>query len=279
MSPISRQAPILFTFLACCVLSCSSMTSDHRTDPATTVSDTANPKKNDSFPEYEAIKIRDVEWRGHRYQIVSVNTEKASIRMKSALSTSGQIKNFSHLEEILIQEQRRLIFSTNGGMFHSDFKPVGLYIENHHTYSFLNIKNGSGNFFLKPNGVFAIHQNKPIVCDTTQWNLKFYGQDITFATQSGPMLVSNNIIHPAFAMNSTNHNIRSGVGVSLDHSVHFVLSLDPVKFYDLADFYKTYLKCPNALYLDGHISQNFIRGQNHKKMPSNFGVLIYVDKP
>jgi uncharacterized protein YigE (DUF2233 family) len=72
-----------------------------------------------------------------------------------------------------------------------------------------------------------------------------------FATQSGPMLVIDGAIHPAFIVNSTDRKPRNGVGVSSPTQVHFVITQGWVNFYDFARFFRDGLGCNNALFLDG----------------------------
>jgi len=76
------------------------------------------------------------------------------------------------------------------------------------------------------------------------------------ATQSGPMLVIDGRIHPAFIPDSDSHKIRNGVGVSGDgRIIWFALSRRPVNFHTFARLFRDCLKTPNALFLDGTISQ------------------------
>ena len=76
-----------------------------------------------------------------------------------------------------------------------------------------------------------------------------------FATQSGPMLVIEGALHPAFRPESPNLRIRNGVGVASDGSVWLVISREPVRFHDLATLFRDGLGCPDALYLDGTVSE------------------------
>jgi uncharacterized protein YigE (DUF2233 family) len=83
----------------------------------------------------------------------------------------------------------------NAGMYHSTGAPVGLYIENQATLAPLDTNSGSGNFYLKPNGVFYITVGKiPVVCSTAEFKPT---EPVQFATQSGPMLLIHGQIHPA----------------------------------------------------------------------------------
>ncbi len=50
----------------------------------------------------------------------------------------------------------------NGGMFEADNTPKGLYIENSRILKPLDTSQGSGNFYLQPNGVFYITQNNQL---------------------------------------------------------------------------------------------------------------------
>ena len=57
---------------------------------------------------------------------------------------------------LLGERSGRLLFATNAGMYHPDYRPVGLYIENGRELVRANTKPGPGNFHMKPNGVFYV---------------------------------------------------------------------------------------------------------------------------
>ena len=61
-----------------------------------------------------------------------------------------------------------------------------------------------------------------------------WGSSCSWATQSGPMLLINGAINPEFQENSANLKIRSGVGIIDDRNVVFVISNEPINFYDFA---------------------------------------------
>lgn len=87
-------------------------------------------------------------------------------------------------------------------MYMKDQSPQGLCIENNVTLIPLDTLSGTGNFYLKPNGVFYLTKdNRAVVCETTKFTDN--GQ-INFATQSGPMLLIDGEIHPAFKKGSKN---------------------------------------------------------------------------
>ncbi|MEL6735625.1 MAG: phosphodiester glycosidase family protein [Pseudomonadota bacterium] len=145
----------------------------------------------------------------------------------------------------------------NGGMYHSDLGPVGLYIESEKRIKPISSKGGWGNFHLLPNGVFWMKDRRVGVTETKTYltaRTKESAQP-DFATQSGPMLVINGKLHPRFLKNSNSLKIRNGVGVSADgKTIHFAISQQAVTFHDFGTLFKNVLKAPNALYLDGTVS-------------------------
>ncbi len=143
----------------------------------------------------------------------------------------------------------------NAGMFHPDHSPVGLQMIDGTILNPINTDDGQGNFFLKPNGVFAIGEQGAVVQATEDFDVT---QSWKLATQSGPLLLQGGKYHPKLNPDSPNLHIRNGVCVS-DGVVHFVISDEPVRFYDLASLMKEVLGCQDGLYLDGAISRLYHR--------------------
>ena len=75
---------------------------------------------------------------------------------------------------------------------------------------------------------------------------------IKYATQSGPMLIIDGQIHPAFKQGTANLNIRNGVGILPNNKLLFVMSKKEMNLYDFANYFKN-SGCINALYLDGFV--------------------------
>lgn len=148
---------------------------------------------------------------------------------------------------------RKPILLANGGMYHDDLAPVGLYIERRKQKARLSTKGGWGNFHLLPNGVFWIEGRKAGVTESKAFAAA--GRKVDFATQSGPMLVIDGDLHPRFLKNSDSRKIRNGVGVSEDGEwIHFAQSRRTVTFWSFGTLFQKVLKTPNALFLDGTIS-------------------------
>jgi len=156
--------------------------------------------------------------------------------------------------------------------------PVGLYIEQGRALFPLNRSPGSGNFFLLPNGVFAVDSRRAYVMTTDA----FAGlpaatrAGLTFATQSGPMLLVDGRPHPAFRADSSHRAIRSGVGQISPTKIVFAISENPVTFMELAELFRVDYGCSQALYLDGAISRAWIPSLDHLDGGGDFGVMIAV---
>jgi uncharacterized protein YigE (DUF2233 family) len=161
----------------------------------------------------------------------------------------------------------------NGGMFHKDLSPVGLYVEKgQKKQPLVTKKEGYGNFFMQPNGVFYINNdNQPKVCTTDNYP----NQTVKFATQSGPMLLIDGVIHPAFNKDSEHLNIRNGVGILPNGHALFCISNEEVTFYEMATFFKD-KSCQNALYLDGFVSKVYCPEKGKTTDGGPFGVMIGV---
>lgn len=181
--------------------------------------------------------------------------------------------SIQQLKSYVESKKMKLIFAMNGGMFNKDYSPQGLFIQNKKTLAPLDTTGGSGNFYLKPNGVFYItSENIPVVCKTADFR---DNKEIKFATQSGPMLVIDGKIHSVFKQVSTNLNVRNGVGILPDNKVVFAMSKEKINFYDFATYFQS-LGCKNALYLDGFVSRTYLPEKKWMQTDGDFGVMIGV---
>jgi uncharacterized protein YigE (DUF2233 family) len=75
--------------------------------------------------------------------------------------------------------------------------------------------------------------------------------DVAFATQSGPMLVIDGTLHPAFIVGSDSLKPRNGVCAPRPSEVRLVITEGSVNFHDFGRFFRDRLGCDNALFLDG----------------------------
>jgi len=201
-----------------------------------------------------AESCRSEVFRSASYTVCSFDPSKDNLRIFWR-DQGKPYRTFSALAEDLKGKGQSLRFAMNGGMYQEDLRPVGLYVENGRELIPANTATRTGvpsqipNFYKKPNGVFYIGDGEAGILETG----KFLAQKpkANFATQSGPMLVIDGAIHPAFIMNSTDRKPRDGVGVSSPTEVHFVITTGSVSFYEFASFFRDALGCRNALFLDG----------------------------
>lgn len=185
---------------------------------------------------------------------------------------------FDKLLTILPSEQK-LSFAMNAGMYNERYAPIGYTVIEGKEIRALNLKEGGGNFHLLPNGV--VWWDKAGKVQITESNalseqLKNGSAQPWYASQSGPMLVINNEIHPQFNPNSTSAKFRNGIGVCNDSTVKFINSNQPVTFYQFAALFKDDLKCQNALFLDGGIASSFYAPSIESHDKKDMGVMIGV---
>ncbi|MEY3243086.1 MAG: hypothetical protein RIR11_4525 [Bacteroidota bacterium] len=204
-----------------------------------------------------------------------VDSQKQDLKLYWKNDQQETFKNIEQLKNWLEKNHKTLVFATNGGMYKADNIPQGLFIEDQKTITPLDTTSGKGNFYLKPNGVFYLTtDNMPFVCTTTDFA---HHENIKYATQSGPMLVIDGKIHPAFKEGSKNLNIRNGVGILPNQKIIFAMSKKEINFYDFAKHFQR-LGCTNALYLDGFVSRTYLPEQNWIQTDGDFGVIIGVTK-
>ncbi len=209
------------------------------------------------LPQASQAACRTMDYKGKGYALCEVAAGD-DLRLWHSDENGNLLGGFAQLNKTLAKSGRKLDFAMNAGMFHSDRRPVGLYIEDGRQITPLADGGNFGNFGLKPNGVFCFDKDHFSVIETGQFQR--LGPACRFATQSGPMLVINGKLHPRFLVDATSRYIRNGVGVSEDGlRAVFVISNDPVTFHEFGSLFRDKLKLPNALYLDGNISRLFAR--------------------
>lgn len=147
----------------------------------------------------------------------------------------------------------KVAFAMNAGMFDADGRPIGLAVTEGVEKKRINLRDGGGNFHLKPNGVFIVAGNGRAMIAPSD-RLPVFRTAPRLQTQSGPMLVINGKLHPKIAHDGDSRYVRNGVGVTADGKPLFVITLDAVSLGKLARFFRDQLKTPDALYFDGSVS-------------------------
>ena len=216
--------------------------------------------------------MESVTFHGQTFLVRTVDPQKEDLRLFWKDDDGKLLQDFVGLEKAVSAKGEKLLFAANAGMFEPDSRPVGLLVQDGDEKSPLNLNDGVGNFYMKPNGVFVINEkHEAHIVDSGDYAALL--TPATWATQSGPLLVHGGDIHPDFIEDSKNLKIRSGVGVRKDGTIEFAISRKPVNLYDFAALFLTKLKCPNALYLDGDISAFYVPSVKDTT-PHSFGPMF-----
>lgn len=189
------------------------------------------------------------------YLVCSIDLTIAGPRLFWKGPDGEPYRTFSAVAESVAAGGKSLVFAMNAGMYAEDFSPMGLYVEDGeelHPANRLEMTSSAGvipNFYKKPNGIFFLTGDEAGILPTGVFLKK--KQPVTFATQSGPMLVIDGKINPIFIPGSSDRTRRSGVGICEGGTVRFAISDGRVNFHDFATLFRDDLKCRDALFFDG----------------------------
>jgi uncharacterized protein YigE (DUF2233 family) len=189
-------------------------------------------------------------YQGVSYVICTVDLRAYLVRLFWKDQQQQPYAGFDHLPRKV--EDGPIVFAMNAGMYEEDLSPVGLYVEDGKILRPANRKSGSGNFYLKPNGVLYITGQDAGIATTDRFVSE--RSRVDFATQSGPMLVIDGRTNPRIKPGSTSAKIRNGVGIRDQHILVFAISEEPVSFWNFAQLFRVGLHSRSALFLDGNIS-------------------------
>jgi len=213
---------------------------------------TAEPEPAD--PRREAVVAGPCEQRrfeGSTFTACRYDARRHEIALAFE-DAQGPMRGFDRLGASLGNRRGRLLFAMNAGMYDDQGRPIGLHVENGRERHAINLRNGPGNFHLKPNGVFAVAADGRVSIVRSEDMAS--APRPRWATQSGPLLVIDGRLHPRFQANGPSLHIRNGVGVADPRTAWFVISDQPVSFGRFARFFRDSLGCPNALFFDGTVS-------------------------
>ena len=226
----------------------------------------------------------NINFQNKSYSVYIVNPHKNEINLYNK-KEGGGYDDFASIYKRLSKEGKVLLFAMNAGMYLHSKEPQGLFIKDGEVLKEIDLTKEvpqPSNFHnLMPNGVFALDElNEPYIVVSEDFNELTRRSRIDLATQSGPMLVINGEFNSHFTKGSDNLNIRNGIGINKNGKVVFVISDEPVNFYEFAELFRDYLECDNALYLDGVISRMYLPELNRKSLQNSnhLGPIITVEK-
>ena len=117
----------------------------------------------------ESAPCQPVTYEHSEYTVCEVDLRRQSVKLFWKKPDGHPYGYLSSLPRALGNHSRRLLFATNGGMYHPDNSPVGLYVEEGRELVRANTSAGPGNFHMRPNGVFYVdrrgrwHPRNPLV--------------------------------------------------------------------------------------------------------------------
>jgi uncharacterized protein YigE (DUF2233 family) len=219
-----------------------------------------------------AVTCENISYLDKSYTACTVDPAVDDLRLfhKNGDSILGSFRAIEGLPDVTA-----LPFAMNAGMYHADRAPVGHYVENGVEVMRVIPNAGPGNFGLLPNGVFCITDDSARVIETLR-----YVEEAPLcrdATQSGPMLVIDDALHPQFLPDGTSRFLRNGVGTTAngDRAV-FVISNDAVSFHEFASFFRDHLQLPDALYFDGKVSRLHAPALGRSDFGAQMGPMVGV---
>lgn len=198
------------------------------------------------------------------------------IELIAASAKERPIRRLADVEASLGGRAARVAFAMNAGMYDLDGRPIGLAIAEGKQKHPINRRKGGGNFHLMPNGVFQVRSDGSAqIVTSDKWT---DSPDVRLATQSGPMLVINGKVHPAFDPDGSSRFIRNGVGIAASGRPVFVISDDAVSLGKFARFFRDQLKSRNALFLDGAVSALWDPANGRRDLTKPLGPMVVVFK-
>lgn len=236
-----------------------------------------NTKSHKEAVNYTMPLVETIVFDSIAFTVCTINPKDFDLKFAS-YAVDG-IQSITELGDSLFAEDKQLLFATNGGIFNKSYFPCGLFIDKGKLLGKLNENEGGGNFHLMPNGVFCLKENNTAFVAETQAFKKRETENIEMGIQSGPMLVIDDKIHPAFRKGSKNVHIRNGVGVDAQGNMIFAISNGRTNFYSFASLFRDRLKCRQALYLDGAISEMYIHeGSEANEIRRKFSTIFYLEE-
>lgn len=212
------------------------------------------------------------------FDVVEVNLAQHELRLFWRDADGEPFLTLDAVRRHVEERGDSLVAATNAGIYEPGFVPTGLYVEMGRALHPLNLEDGEGNFYLKPNGVFLVAAAEARIVEASEF--ADINQSAQYATQSGPLLLFNGTIHPAFTPGSENCRLRNGIGVAPGNRVFLAISNGAVNFHDFAEFFRDELGATDALYLDGGISDLYApaEGRTATNGQQYAGILAVIAK-
>jgi uncharacterized protein YigE (DUF2233 family) len=227
------------------------------------------------------IAYREMQSGGRFYQVVRVDLTHAEVRLFWKDEEGRPFGSLGALDRHLRRRGERLLAATNAGIFYRTGEPAGLHVERGvpplrplNTSPEPPRGEGRGNFFSRPNGVFYVSRAGTAHIEETSAAARALPR-MREATQSGPLLLRNGVLHPLRGDSTVS---RNAVAVCSDREVALVFAPRGASIRELALFIRDVLGCPDALYLDGTISGLRVPSAGVSRDGSYVGILAVTPR-
>lgn len=244
-----RLLPLLLLLLACCAKA-------------------APPKPVDSY-------CREQAFEGSRFTVC--DNKGSDLQLFAASKVEAPVRSFAELMRKV--DPDRVAFAMNAGMFDEQGRPIGLAQRQGMQIHRVNLRDGPGNFHMKPNGVFIVTCGGKSAMIAQSDAIPLFRCAPQLMTQSGPMLVIGGKLHPKLEPDGQSRLIRNAVGVTAQGEPLFVISESAVSLGKFARFFRDGLKTPNALYFDGSVSSLWDPANGRQDSHAALGPIIVAFKP
>jgi uncharacterized protein YigE (DUF2233 family) len=218
---------------------------------------------------------RPTQFEGDSFTLCQAVPGRQSWRLVDRGPDGMPLRSFAKLKAM--GGKAPVAFAMNAGMFDARGLPVGLLVIDGKQEKPLVQGKGSGNFFLKPNGVFYE--------DATGWHVsdtRVYATDqhdgLRFATQSGPMLLIDGALNPQITRDGPSRKRRNGVCVDAKGVAWFAISEAPVSFGRFARLFRDRIGCRDALYLDGSVSSLWDPAADRRDDRAPLGPIVVAEQ-
>ncbi len=101
------------------------------------------------------------------YEACVIKIDTFSLKKFSIIENTERL---THADFINKKLKDSTFFIINASINDDQCKPLGYYVNNSVLVNPINLNDGAGNFYLKPNGVLLIMKNEAVICESTQLN-------------------------------------------------------------------------------------------------------------
>lgn len=192
--------------------------------------------------------ISNLKFSVDSFDIIIINVTPENIKRFDIIENDKKLTHQSFVKEF---NKDSSLFLMNASICDSSCRPLGyMKVDGQEMYP-VNLGDGKGNFYLKPNGALLLTKDDALIVESSFISTF---DNVVLGVQSGPLLLNNGIVNPSFTGNSQNRKIRCGVGLFANNKgekkLVFIKSINPVSFYAFTMVFQKRFSCDAALCLE-----------------------------